>query len=107
MRPLAVQLGLLVCQSSAASTFHEALRVAPYSPSRALVSFEFTHEVTLRDAHSPAHYFPLEWLSLKGALAQCNPGPKPPPRMEIDLSHPLLPPGAGPRRASRPCDARV
>ena len=36
---------------------------------------------------------PLKWLSLQGALAQCNPGPKPLPRMEIDLSHPLLPPG--------------
>jgi hypothetical protein len=39
---------------------------------------------------------PLKWLSLQTALAQCNPGPKPLPRTEVDLSHPLLPPGAPP-----------
>jgi hypothetical protein len=32
--------------------------------------------------------------SLTGWLARCNPGPKAPARVEIDLSHPLLPPGA-------------
>ena len=52
---------------------------------------------------------PLKWLSLQGALAQCNPGPKPLPRMEIDLSHPLLPPGMfySSRRSARarPCGA--
>ena len=68
MRPFPFLLVISVFREAScgpsSSIFDEVLRVATLSRSRALVSFEFTHEVALRDSQWPAHYFPLEWLSL-------------------------------------------